>query len=132
MTDIPTVITFTPDGNVQFTRGDQPAHDMLDNMFEYGDMLRVTDICMHAATKRYMIRWLEGPFRERVQDVGTHTEIFGYGITSSSAILVQNGTYEKPDEDTDDYGVLLFDTYERAVTYERMCLVALRKNGVTF
>jgi hypothetical protein len=119
MIDIPTVITFTPEGNAQFTRGDSAAHAILDDMFEIGDMLRVTDICMHKETKRYMVKWLKGPYANDVHKIYMHCSIFGFGITSSTAILIENET-------------LLFDTYERAVEYERMCLVALRKKGIVF
>ena len=117
MDNLPTVVTFTTEGTAEFTRGDKPAHDMLDDMFAFGDMKRVTDIVMDPTTKRYMVRWLEGPYSWRLHDLTMHYELFQ---TSAPTPFSVNGA------------TLLFPSYESAVEYERQCLVVMRKNGVIF
>lgn len=118
--DIPTVVTFGTEGTAQFTRGDALAHEILDPMMSRGGMERVTDITMEPDSRRFMIRWLLGPWAGGIHDSRKHNDVFGEQFTETPYVTLSQENN------------LLFCTYERAVTYERMCLVYLRKNGVEF
>jgi len=119
MTD-KTIVTFDSSGRAQFTRGDTVAHNLLDDQFAYGDMLRVTDITMEPLSKRYIIKWLEGPFVNKLHSAWVFAEIFGKPPLDFDKVY------------TNGEPVLVFDTYENAVTHERNCLAEMRKQGVLF
>jgi hypothetical protein len=115
-----TIVTFDFSGRVQFTRGDKTAHTLLNDLFAYGDMLRITDITMDSSSKRYIVKWLEGPFTNKLHSAWIFAHIFG-----------------KPPLDFDKVylggePVLIFDTYELAVEHERECLAEMRKQGILF
>jgi hypothetical protein len=115
-----TIVTFDFAGRAQFTRGDKVAHDLLDNQFAFGDMLRVTDITMEPSSKRYIIQWLEGPFTNKLHSAWVYAHIFG------KAPLVFDKCYIGGEP------VLIFNTYELAVEHERECLAEMRKQGIIF
>lgn len=119
MTD-KTILTVDFRGKTQFTRGDQVAHKLMDDQYDYGDMLRVTDIVMDSCSKRYMIKWLEGPFTEKLHSAWVFAYIFGKPPLEYDKLYIGG----EP--------VLLFDTYEDAIAHERECLAVMRKAGILF
>lgn len=119
MTD-KTIMTVDIRGRAQFTRGDTAAHQIADDMFDKGDMLRVTDIVMESSSKKYMIKWLAGPHNEKLHSAATYAYTFGKAAIDFHKVWI-NGEF-----------VLLFDTYEDAVAHERECLAIMRKQGITF
>jgi hypothetical protein len=116
----PTIVTFDSRGRAQFTRGEQVAHELLDDNFTHGDMLRVTDIVMESTSKKYMIKWLAGPHNEKLHDAAVYAYIFGKAALAYNKVWIA-GNF-----------VLLFDTYEDAVAHERDCLAEMRKQGIVF
>jgi hypothetical protein len=118
----PTIITFDIAGRAQFTRGDPVAHVLVDDQFVQGAMLRVTDITMLdvPGRRRYMIKWLEGPFTNRLHSTNVYANIFG------CAALDYDKVWHK------DEFILVFPTYEAAVEHERECLTEMRRQGVVF
>jgi len=115
-----TVVTIDMRGRAQFTRGEQVAHKLLDDQFDKGDMLRVTDIVMEPSSKKYMIKWLEGPHNEKLHDAAIYAYVFGKAALNYHKVWIA-GNF-----------VLLFDTYEDAVAHERECLAVMRKQGIVF
>lgn len=109
----PVVLSFDADGNVEYTR-----NTMFQPFDGRGEMQRVTDIKKRKDCNLYFIHWMLGPFAG--QD---HTYLMDheYGVHSGPPVIITSLTV-----------VVLFDSYEAAVTHEVKMLNAMRKAGVLF
>lgn len=125
MTTTEIVMSFDPNGSVEFTR-----NKALDAFFGgAGTMKRVTDIQKADNSASYCIKWLMGPLAHTGhpadENDGRHTlqmhmAVFGKDMVAWDCVA------------SGWQGVLWFHSYEAAVQYEIACLNKMREQGTTF
>ena len=99
------------DGTIEYTRNQE-----LQGFFnDRGEMVRITDICKFKHSGEYYFVWLEGPYKDMIHTHGIHADIYE----------TQVDTYT-------DHTIVVFNSYEETVAYERMVLEAMRKRGIKF
>lgn len=110
MTKTPMVLSFEPNGSVEYTRDNRLA----DLWGGEGNMVRVSDIQKMPERNEYYIKWLRGPYagQDHVYDIAIQ-----YGLA---------------EDDVSPCSIVLFATYELAVEHEVSILNAMRKTGVLF
>lgn len=106
------VITFKPNGSIEFTRSSEP---LITDLEQHGrkSVKRMTEILFSEEDQKYYIVWTAGPFSYR-----NILSVVGYTLDPEGNLEPEN--------------IKLFETYEQAVEYEIAMVDYLRLHGLVF